>query len=400
MKKLFRILALTLSLVMLLSLAACGDDPAETTQSGNGSPQTSPTAGGSDAPADSSPIRFAYLGPLTGDASQYGIEMRNAIELRVAQVNEAGGIDGHPVKLEVYDDKNDPKEAVNIANKIVEEGDIKVVFGPFSSTNAMAISPIFQREGILHYAITASHPDVTKAGDYIFRGVCTQDTETRLFADFAYHTLGKRKVAVLYVNNDFGASINTIFEEAFPALGGEIVAVENYMEGQTKDFTPMLTKLNAAQPDLLYIVAHYNDTATILNQAATLDITCDKMGVTSIVKSETIELAGENAEGFLALSGFVLDAPSERFQTFRQQYKDAYNGDEVDSFIMNAYDGIDIVLNAMEHVGTDIADVRDYMQGLTDYEGLAGKWSFDENRNPSKPLFPMKVENGQWVLVE
>ena len=124
MKKLFRILALTLSLVMLLSLAACGDDPAETTQSGNGSPQTSPTAGGSDAPADSSPIRFAYLGPLTGDASQYGIEMRNAIELRVAQVNEAGGIDGHPVKLEVYDDKNDPKEAVNIANKIVVEGDI------------------------------------------------------------------------------------------------------------------------------------------------------------------------------------------------------------------------------------------------------------------------------------
>ncbi len=96
----------------------------------------------------------------------------------------------------------------------------------------------------------------------------------------------------------------------------------------------------------------------------------------------------------------MLDAPSERFQTFRQQYKDAYNGDEVDSFIMNAYDGIDIVLNAMEHVGTDIADVRDYMQGLTDYEGLAGKWSFDENRNPSKPLFPMKVENGQWVLVE
>lgn len=403
MKKLLQVLSLALCCAMLLALAACSGGASSQADTSSQQASSTDSEAASQEPAEEAsgdPIRFAYMGPLTGDSAQYGVEMRNAIELRVAQANEAGGVNGRPVELVVYDDKNDPKEAVNIANKIVEEGDIKVVFGPFSSTNAMAISPIFQREQILHYAITASHPDVTKAGDYIFRGVCTQDTETRLFADFAYNTLDKRKVAVLYVNNDFGSSVNTVFNEAFTALGGEVVAVENYMEGQTKDFTPMLTKLNAADPDLLYIVAFYNDTATILNQSATLDITCDKMGVTAIVKSETIELAGENAEGFLALSGFVLDAPSERFQTFRQQYKDAYNGDEVDSFIMNAYDGIDIVLNAMDEVGTDIADVRDYMQNLKDYEGLAGKWSFDEDRNPSKPLFPMKVENGEWVLVE
>ena len=344
-------------------------------------------------------VKFAYIAPLTGDSAQYGLDMQKAIELKVKQVNEAGGINGATVVLDIYDDKNDPKEAVNIANIIVEDNDVLAVFGPFSSTNAMAISPIFQREGILQYAITASHPDVTNEGEYIFRGVRTQATESLEFVDFAYNGLGMRNIALLYINNDFGTSVSNIFEQGFSAAGGNIVAVESFIEGQTKDFSPMLTKIKAAAPDMLFIVAFYGDTATILNQADILDLDCAFMGVTAIVRPETIELSGENANGLYALSGFVLDAPRENFQAFRTAFKAEYD-QEVNSFTMNAYDGACIVMEGVEKVGADRKALRDHVASVTDYNGLAGVWGFDENRNPSKPLFRMQVVDGSWIVVE
>lgn len=406
MKKGLRLLAFGLCMALVCGLlAACGATASSTAPSAAPASASTAASTGDDAsaaaPAAASgeTVKFAYIAPLTGDSAQYGLDMQKAIELKVKQVNEAGGINGATVVLDVYDDKNDPKEAVNLANRIVEDDEVLAVFGPFSSTNAMAISPIFQREGILQYAITASHPDVTAEGDYIFRGVRTQQTETMEFVDFAYNELGKRDVAILYINNDFGTSVSNIFEKGFTEAGGNIVAVENFIEGQTKDFAPMLTKIKAAKPDMLFIVAFYNDTATVLNQADTLDLDCDFMGVTAIVRPETIELAGDNANGLYALSGFVLDAPRENFQQFRTAYSDAY-GEEVNSFTMNAYDGACIVMEGVEKVGADRKALRDYVAGVTDYEGLAGVWGFDENRNPSKPLFRMQVEDGAWVVLE
>lgn len=389
-KKLSRILALVLCTLTLCT--ACAGNSVE-----NNSSSAPESASQPDNASDT--IRFAYIAPLTGDSAQYGEEMLSALQMYIEQVNDAGGIQGKMIALDTYDDKNDPKETVNIANKIVESDDVLTVFGPFTSTCAMAAAPIFQESEMIQLAITASHPDYTAAGEWIFRGVRTQATEAVEQTQIVYN-LGKRRAAVLYSNNDYGVSINEIFTNEFTRLGGEVLDSESYLEGQVKDFTPMLSKIKAVDPDIVILVGLYNDVATILNQADTLDINCDFMGTAPNVKSETIELAGENAEGLIALAGFVLSDPSERFQNFRTAYKEYSGGEEVNSFIMNAYDAIGAVASGVEAVGTDKYALRDYLANLKDYPGIAGDWSYDENRNPSKKLYPVVIKDGQWVLLD
>lgn len=395
-KKLIPTLALILCVVLLCT--ACGGN------AGSAAPaapaQAQPAAEPAAQPAaEKETIRFAYIAPMTGDSAHYGEEMLSALQMFIDQKNEAGGVQGKLIELDIYDDKNDPKETVNIANKIVESGDVLTVFGPFTSTCAMAAAPIFQENEMIQLAITASHPDFTAAGEWIFRGVRTQATEAVEQTHIVYD-LGKRKAAVLYSNNDFGVSVSEIFTNEFTRLGGEVLASESYLEGQVKDFSPMLSKIKAVDPEIVILVGLYNDVATILNQADTLDLNCDFMGTAPNVKSETIELAGENAEGLIALAGFELSDPSERFQNFRAAYKEYSGGTEVNSFIMNAYDAIGAVVSGIEKVGTDKYALRDYLGNLKDYPGIAGDWSYDENRNPSKKLYPVVIKDGQWVLLE
>ena len=146
MKKMMKMVSLILAMVMLLALAGCGAAPSETKAP---DAATSADNGGSAASAKN---KLAFFLPMTGDQMQYGESLSHGAKLALKQYNEAHGTD---YVIEVYDDKGDPTEAVNVANKIVSDPTVIAGMGSFSSSCAMAAAPIFEEADLLLFSPNA-----------------------------------------------------------------------------------------------------------------------------------------------------------------------------------------------------------------------------------------------------
>ena len=374
-------------------LAGCGssEKPAE----GEGE-QT--TEGEGEASTD--PIYFAWYGPMTGDSKQYGDTEKVAVELALEKINgEMGGLlGGRELIVDFYDDKNDAKEAVTIANKIVGEGKYVASIGGFGSTPSMAAAPIYEEAQIINYSPTASHADYSAIGDFIFRNTPTQSLETTAYADYVYNELGIKTVCILNVNDDWGNNIAKIFTERFEELGGQVLSTESYLPNQTTDFTPMISKAKTLNPEAFFPIAYYQDSANILKQADSLDFDVQMILSSSTLKQELLDLAGDLANGCFLMNCYTPDIDTERFKEVIGEYE-ARTGKAGDAFVMQTYDVVMQLAQAIEEAGTDDpVAVRDVLDGMT-YECLAGEYTMNEIGDAVRPLQPIKVIDGAFVNI-
>lgn len=374
-------------------LAGCGssEKPAE----GEGE-QT--TEGEGEASTD--PIYFAWYGPMTGDSKQYGDTEKVAVELALEKINgEMGGLlGGRELIVDFYDDKNDAKEAVTIANKIVGEGKYVASIGGFGSTPSMAAAPIYEEAQIINYSPTASHADYSAIGDFIFRNTPTQSLETTAYADYVYNELGIKTVCILNVNDDWGNNIAKIFTERFEELGGQVLSTESYLPNQTTDFTPMISKAKTLNPEAFFPIAYYQDSANILKQADSLDFDVQMILSSSTLKQELFDLAGDLANGCFLMNCYTPDIDTERFKEVIGEYE-ARTGKAGDAFVMQTYDVVMQLAQAVEEAGTDDpVAVRDVLDGMT-YECLAGEYTMNEIGDAVRPLQPIKVIDGAFVNI-
>lgn len=342
-------------------------------------------------------IKIAVTGPLTGDYAQYGQAFQRATELMAKQVNKKGGVNGAKIKLEVVDDKNDPKEATNVAQRLVSDKDVTAVIGHFSSSACLAAAPVYQKAGLVELSPTSSHPDFTKQGTYMFRNINTQATEGPVLADFAVKNLGKKNIAVIYINNDWGLTAKDNFIKSVEKLGGTITASEPFIGGQTKDFTPTITKIKGTNPDLIFIAAMYSESGMIAQQIKQLNYNVQLLGTSALDNQQLIKQAGSAVEGLLLTSNFLSANPAEKVQNFVKEYKNAY-GVEPDQFAAVAYDSLGLIIEALKTSGADRSKLRDALASIKDYDGVTGKTSFNENRDVVKDLTLMEIKDGRFQL--
>lgn len=375
-------------------LAGCGssEKPAE----GEGEQTTTEGEG----EASTNPIYFAWYGPMTGDSKQYGDTEKVAVELALEKINgEMGGLlGGRELIVDFYDDKNDAKEAVTIANKIVGEGKYVASIGGFGSTPSMAAAPIYEEAQIINYSPTASHADYSAIGDFIFRNTPTQSLETTAYADYVYNELGIKTVCILNVNDDWGNNIAKIFTERFEELGGQVLSTESYLPNQTTDFTPMISKAKTLNPEAFFPIAYYQDSANILKQADSLDFDVQMILSSSTLKQELLDLAGDLANGCFLMNCYTPDIDTERFKEVIGEYE-ARTGKAGDAFVMQTFDVVMQLAQAVEEAGTDDpVAVRDVLDGMT-YECLAGEYTMNEIGDAVRPLQPIKVIDGAFVNI-
>lgn len=346
------------------------------------------------------PIYFAWYGPMTGDSKQYGDTEKVAVELALKKINEENGglLGGRELVVDFYDDKNDAKEAVTIANKIVGEGKYTAVIGGFGSTPSMAAAPIYEEAQIVNYSPTSSHADFSSLGDFIFRNTPTQTIETTAYADYVYNELGIKTVCILNVNDDWGNNIAKIFTERFEELGGKVLSTESYLPNQTTDFTPMLSKAKALAPEGFFPIAYYQDSANILKQADGLDFDAQFILSSSTLKQELLDLAGDLANGCFLMNAYTPDIDTERFKEVIGAYEEA-TGKAGDAFVMQTYDVVMQLAKAIEDAGSaDPVAVRDALSGMT-YECLAGEYTMNEVGDAVRKLQPIRVIDGKFVNI-
>ncbi|WP_027183737.1 ABC transporter substrate-binding protein [Desulfovibrio inopinatus] len=345
-------------------------------------------------------IVLGYSLPLTGSHAKYGEVFRNAAQIQLEKFNKSGKLPGATVEILYEDSKSDPKEAINIARKFVDDERVVGVLGDFTSTVSMAAGRVYAMEGMPQLSQTASHPDFNKIGDFQFRNITTQAFEGPFVAKWAT-SLGYKKFAIVAIQNDWGISAAENFAKGLKDLGGEVTDIEYFNPGN-RDFRSILTKVARDKPQAIYLCMMYEEGAMILQQRKQLGIDIPFFGTSSLYSPKLLELAGDSANGLLLSTTFMPDSPEANVVEFVTEYKKRY-GDDPSMFAAQAYDAVGIMLDAIASVGADVnrQSLRDALAATKGYPGVTGSTSFDpETREPVKGLARMRIEDGAFHLVD
>ncbi|MFZ3091499.1 MAG: ABC transporter substrate-binding protein [Nitrospirota bacterium] len=178
-------------------------------------------------------IKIGAILPLTGDAAKWGNNTKNGIDLAVEKVNNAGGINGRKLKILYEDTQGTPKNGVAAIQKLITIEKVPAVIDDSMSTVTLAMSPIAEKSKVVLLATGATAPKISEAGDYIFRIWNSDDLEGKVSAKFVYDDLKLYNAAILYINNDYGNGLESVFKKAFEKLGGRIISSESFGQGDT-----------------------------------------------------------------------------------------------------------------------------------------------------------------------
>ena len=344
----------------------------------------------------SNEIRIGGVAPLTGEAATFGASSKQGYDLAIEEWNAKGGIDGKKVVLAFADDKGDPAEGATVFTKLIQQDKVVAMCGPVMSKVALAGAPICQAAQIPMIASTATNPKVTEVGDYVFRACFIDPFQGTVGAKFALETLKAKKAACLFdVGNDYTKGLSEFFRDGFTKGGGEIVAFEGHATGTT-DFKAQLTKIIATKPDVIYVSDYYNDAALVAKQARELGYKGTLGGGDGWDSPKLTEIAKDSVEGCWFSNHYAADDTTPIVQDFVKKFKAKY-GSEPDALAVLAYDGINIMLDAIKRAGkTDGPSIQAALKA-TDIQVVSGHVKFDDHRNPVKSAVIVEVKNGKVV---
>ena len=322
---------------------------------------------------NSETIKLGATLPLTGDLASFGNGEKSAMEIAVKEVNDNGGINGRKLELIIEDTKCDAKEAVSVANKLINIEKVPVLVGEICSGSVLAMAPLAEQSKIILFSTAASSPKITNAGDYIFRDYPSDSYQGKFAAEYAYNKLGKRKAGLIYMQIDYGIGVKDAFKKRFKELGGEIVSEENFAQN-AKDMRTQLTKIKEASPDVIYFVGYNVEAITFIQQSKALDINTQVVSTETFDDPSIIQKVGDSANGIIFV---MLDAPLS--DNFKKLMKDKTGSDQILIGSPNSYDAVHIIADAMNKVGTDPTKIKNELYKIKDYQGVSGTITFDSN---------------------
>ena len=341
--------------------------------------------------------KIGVLEATSGPGAAYGIAMKEGVDLAVEEINSNPNT---KIKLDIafYDTKGSKTEAINAMKKLIEQDKVLAIEGPTFSGEMFAAGPIAQQSGVVAFGTGTTAPGITDIGDYIFRNAIPGKMAIPQTVKKAHDKLGFKTAAILYCNNnDQMVGENGIYQELFKEMGIDIVATETFAEKDT-DFSAQLTKIQAANPDIICVASLYQEGALIAKKARDMGMTQMIIGNNGFNSPEYIKQAGEAADGTLVATPWNPERQTEKAQAFRKAFIAKYNH-EPDQFSAQAYDAMYTLHQAIEQSGTttDRKKLRDTLAGVKGFEGVTGKFEFDQDRNPKMDMDVLEVKNGQWV---
>lgn len=322
-------------------------------------------------------VRLGVAGPLD---QVLGAHTLRGTQLARDQINAAGGIDGAPLELVAVNDSADAGRAVSVAAEFFSDPSLVAVIGHSNSGALLAAASVYER-GLPAISATATSPEITEAGRWIFRVAPSDAATSEGLARFALRHLGDRAV-MLYANDAFGRGLREAFGAAYVAGGGELVREYPYIEWDTEDFALYLEAARPARPDLIFVAGLDHGGGRIVRQARRLGIEAPILGGDGL-----LGLVGRDPiyDGTYVLVHYHPDAPGQANREFVEAYRAAY-GDAPDAYAALAYDAVRLVTQAMREVGPDRARIRDYLEEVGSerpaFVGVSGAIAFDEHGDP------------------
>jgi branched-chain amino acid transport system substrate-binding protein len=347
------------------------------------------------------PIRIGLAGPFEDSV---GAPMLRAAQLAVSEINAAGGVRGRPLSLVIGDDIGEPDSAFTIATTMVQEGVVAVVGHVYSGTT-LAAAPIYNDPAHPVAAISpsSSAPAVTRAGPWTFR-VCPSDLQTgKALARFIRDRLGLTRGTVLYLNDEYGRGIRSVFVSEFLRRGGTIDEISPYLRS-TVEVEPYLDRvIRQRTSGFLFIAGNEAEAEAILVAMRSRGLHVPVVGGDGL---EGIQDEGDLAEGVYLSGAYLPSVATPANRAFVSAYQRAYPGAAPPNQPAAAtYDILYLLRQVIGQVGTDRTRIRNRLAQIGTsapaYDGLIGPIAFDSNGDvPDQRVLIGRVHAGQVDLVE
>ena len=368
--------------------------------------------GGCGKPA-SPVVKIGFVAPLTGDQAPHGQDMLNGAKLAVEEAAAQGEVlPGHRLELVALDDQRNPTQAVAAAKKLVADRDVVAVVGHLNSSCTMPASAIYHQARLLQITPVSSNPKISRQGfDTFYRTCATDDLQGPAAARHVVQELarprdgsgragGALRVFILDDMTTYGRGLANEFERTLNELDAEVLGHEGITQGD-KDFAPLLTKIKAMAPDLVYFAGMFPEGALLIKQRFDVGLGGQFMGGDGLFDPVLIELAtAQAAEGIwlTTIGSDVRQMPTA--QHFVREYESRFG--QVGAYSAYAYEATSIAIWAVKQAARkDRQAVLAAMKTLSDYPGLFGLQNFDEKGDSRiRDIGLFTVRDGRFVFLK
>lgn len=360
--------------------------------------------------ADDKTLTIGLLGPLSGGAASYGVELMRGAELRVEEINKAGGLkvgaDAYRIKLVSYDHKAQAADTATATNKLIFQDKVKYIIGNAVGATCNAAQTITEPNKVMFAFVCWGTNNLAPEKPYSFRSMLSQWELTEPFYRWVKENHPKiKRVAAISPNDTSGKDTNTAVVKALKALGFEVAADEYYERG-TKDFYPVLTKILAQKPDMIDVAAAPpGEAGLILKQAMELGFKGAKGWTAGINPFTIISVAGrEAAEGVWSPANINVkgDHVSAAVRKFGETYEKRY-GEVPGAIAVANYAAFDVFTQAMQKAGSVDTDkvlavlTKEQFQTVWGPLAIGGKETYGIDRQFLYPLVISEVRQGKVV---
>ena len=319
-------------------------------------------------------IKIGIAGPMTGPVAQYGDMQFSGSRLAIERINAAGGVMGEQLVAVEVDDVCDPKQAVTVANRLVNEG-VGFVVGHLCSSSTQPASDIYEDEGILMITPASTSPDMTERGyELVFRTIGLDSMQGPVAANYLISQKPK-SVAVVHDKQQYGEGIATAVRDTLQDAGVEVAMFEGITAGD-KDFSSLVTKLKQAGVDYVYYGGYHPELGLILRQARQGDLDAKFMGPEGVGNKDINTIAGDAAEGLLVTLPPSFDQKAENQELVKAF--EAKGEDPSGPFVLTSYTAVQLIANGIEQAkSTDPVDVAKALRSGS-FQTPIGTVQYDE----------------------
>lgn len=332
---------------------------------------------------------------LTGEGAAYGVPLQKAIEHAVQTVNKDWESKGMKLVVEFEDGKCNGKDALTAMQNLVNLKGVRIVDGGTCSGETLGMAPFANDNGVVLFSPSASSPDITDAGEYIFRNYPADDAQARVLSEFIYKE-GYTKVAILSENTDYPQALRNAYKQLLPEQGVQIVADE-VVAPNAKDVRTEMLKIKQARPDAVILLPQtVPGIGVFAKQYIESGLEVAGFGIDIMNLAETVDTYGDQLEGFIS----PRVAFDEESNTAFQDLKTA-TGCDLGYYCAAAYDGIILLADILETCGDQDADcVKDALYATKDWKGpVGGSYTFDENGDIGGNFELTEISAGRMVRI-
>lgn len=345
-------------------------------------------------------LKLGTAQPVTGGANLYGLTTLQGLNLAIEDVNAKGGIGGRKIELISYDTTSKPPVATTLAQRLIYEDKVPLIFGSGSSLDNLAMMEVTEKESFPLFIPSAASPQITAKGyKWVWRLSLNDGITAQLLGRYISQKSQWKRIALFHENTEYGNPPTDVLAEMIKGLKDKaMVGRETFSRGDT-DVTGQLMRIKSANPDVVVTWSVYTEGALIARQSKQVGLKAQLIGNQAIQLPEYVQLAGAAAEGVMCIESTSSQVnPDSKIQAFAKRYEEKFKRSIYNSSV-DGYDGAMVITEVLKKVGTDRKKVQNALNTMT-FQGIAEAVRFDSTGQATKGALIARVEGGRFKFLE